>query len=39
MIIFVQKLHLGFSILGGAATLALLNELKLKLQIKVFIIL
>jgi phosphate transport system permease protein len=25
MIIFVQKLHLGFSILGGAATLALLN--------------
>lgn len=25
MIIFVQKFHLGFSILGGAATLALLN--------------
>jgi phosphate transport system permease protein len=25
MIIFVNKLHLGFSILGGAATLALLN--------------
>lgn len=25
LIIFVQKLHLGFSIIGGAATLALLN--------------
>jgi phosphate transport system permease protein len=25
LIIFVQKMHLGFSILGGAATLALLN--------------
>lgn len=25
MIVFVQKMHLGFSIIGGAATLALLN--------------
>lgn len=25
LIVFVQKMHLGFSILGGAATLALLN--------------